>query len=521
MSVTDTEDRKTLKAADLNALDDSDFAYIDSDGDRHLPIHDEAHVRAALARFNQTQFDTPADKTAAAKKIVAAAKKFDIEVSPDTPVGQAAGLKAEKSADDEDVTERADDVCSTCDGKGTIMQGHRKCPDCSGGSETKSARKPRHRAGIPAARETRLHSGAIEVRRFETDELEVRSGKSGNTIEVTGTPIVYNSPYSVTDMFGEFTETMAPGVAANVLSGQPDVRFLFNHDGLPLARSSSGTLEMRDSKDGLTITATLDSRQQLANDLAVAIERGDVSQMSCGFIVANDTWNDDMTSRTIYRFSDLLDVSAVTYPASPTTSISIAERMMREAPVESRARVRRMWAVSKELRNGRQLTPESASLMMDGLEVLATADDHVENALVPEDEERNAPTSQDAVVTKLITAAHQAVGAALAAQAKDPDNNKDPVDKQVWNALSVAQDAVTSAMKSQAKDGNPDAGDDSDNREQPPEGGADGTQAGGDPQMGPGNQDGTGSRSRSIDIDRDLVRLRVRKTAPLAVTPTA
>lgn len=98
----DEATKAELSAEDRNALKDSDFAYVDSKGDRHLPIHDEKHVRAALSRFDQTDFDNAADKKKAAKKIVAAAKKFDIEVDPGSAVGEAAGLKAAKAADDGD-----------------------------------------------------------------------------------------------------------------------------------------------------------------------------------------------------------------------------------------------------------------------------------------------------------------------------------------------------------------------------------------------------------------------------------
>jgi hypothetical protein len=45
-----------------------------------LPIHDASHVKNALARFNQTDFDSKAARTRAKKKIMAAARKFDIEV---------------------------------------------------------------------------------------------------------------------------------------------------------------------------------------------------------------------------------------------------------------------------------------------------------------------------------------------------------------------------------------------------------------------------------------------------------
>lgn len=79
------EEKELLEWAELTSkdrknLDDSSFAYVDSKGGKHLPIPDAAHVRNALARFNQTQFDSPEDKTKAMAKIKAAAKKFGVEV---------------------------------------------------------------------------------------------------------------------------------------------------------------------------------------------------------------------------------------------------------------------------------------------------------------------------------------------------------------------------------------------------------------------------------------------------------
>jgi Family of unknown function (DUF6582) len=58
-----------------------DFAYVDAEGEGHLPIHDEEHVRNALARWNQTHFQRADAKEDARKKILRAAKKFGIEVS--------------------------------------------------------------------------------------------------------------------------------------------------------------------------------------------------------------------------------------------------------------------------------------------------------------------------------------------------------------------------------------------------------------------------------------------------------
>lgn len=77
-SIDDTGDRATLSADEEKKLSDSDFAYIDSNGGRHLPIHDASHVRNALARFDQTHFESDDAKKAAKAKIDAAAKKFGI-----------------------------------------------------------------------------------------------------------------------------------------------------------------------------------------------------------------------------------------------------------------------------------------------------------------------------------------------------------------------------------------------------------------------------------------------------------
>ena len=70
-------------------LSDHDFAYIDAHGGRHLPIHDEEHVRNAAARFDQTQFASAKDRAGAANKIKAAAKRHGVDLDPDDAVMKA------------------------------------------------------------------------------------------------------------------------------------------------------------------------------------------------------------------------------------------------------------------------------------------------------------------------------------------------------------------------------------------------------------------------------------------------
>lgn len=81
-----------LDASKRASLPASAFAYIDSRGRRGLPIHDEAHVRNALARFNQVAFENDAARERARKRLLTAAKKYGI-----VPIGFITGqLQQEK-----------------------------------------------------------------------------------------------------------------------------------------------------------------------------------------------------------------------------------------------------------------------------------------------------------------------------------------------------------------------------------------------------------------------------------------
>lgn len=77
-----------------DSLPNSAFAYVDSRGQRRLPINDEAHVRNALARFNQTTFEDEAARDRSRTRLLKAAKKCGI-----VPVGFMTGqLRSQSSA---------------------------------------------------------------------------------------------------------------------------------------------------------------------------------------------------------------------------------------------------------------------------------------------------------------------------------------------------------------------------------------------------------------------------------------
>ncbi len=78
----------TLTEKKRDNLRSNQFAYVDSKGAEHLPIHDESHVRNAMARWNQTDFESASAKENARKKIIGAAKRHGIEVDDDANVAK-------------------------------------------------------------------------------------------------------------------------------------------------------------------------------------------------------------------------------------------------------------------------------------------------------------------------------------------------------------------------------------------------------------------------------------------------
>jgi hypothetical protein len=79
----------TLTEKGRDRLRSSQFAYVDKQGEEHLPINDESHVRNAIARWNQTDFESDTAKELARKEIVSAAKRHGIEVSDDSNVAKS------------------------------------------------------------------------------------------------------------------------------------------------------------------------------------------------------------------------------------------------------------------------------------------------------------------------------------------------------------------------------------------------------------------------------------------------
>lgn len=162
----------------------------------------------------------------------------------------------------------------------------------------------------------------IERRTFTVQDVEARQAEDG-TMRLRGYAAVFNDA----SVPLPFKETIAPGAFRKTLSETPDVRLLINHEGLPLARTKNGTLTLSEDDRGLFMDAEIADTSE-GRDLYKLVERGDVDQMSFAFRVIRQKWNEDRSVRTLTEVSLADgDVSVVTYPAYPTTTVEAREAL--------------------------------------------------------------------------------------------------------------------------------------------------------------------------------------------------
>ena len=156
-----------------------------------------------------------------------------------------------------------------------------------------------------------------EIRTFNVENLELR--QEGEENVVVGYGSVFNT---LSNELGGFREIISEGAFDGRL--EDDVRFLINHDGLPLARTTNGTLRLSTDERGLKYEAKV-ANTSLGRDLIELMRNGTINQSSFAFVVEDDSWEvkDGMNVRTINKVSRLYDVSAVTYPAYEEASVAL------------------------------------------------------------------------------------------------------------------------------------------------------------------------------------------------------
>jgi len=151
-----------------------------------------------------------------------------------------------------------------------------------------------------------------EVRAVDTKDGSLKIGGYAATFNAEATGL-------------NFREVIAPGAFTRALASQDPVFLLVNHDmeGIPLASTQSGTLQLRQDKTGLYMEATLDPANPKAQELSSALRRGDMDKMSFAFTVSPDGQTKDAGLRTLTDIERLYEVSVVTLPAYDSTSVGM------------------------------------------------------------------------------------------------------------------------------------------------------------------------------------------------------
>lgn len=127
-----------------------------------------------------------------------------------------------------------------------------------------------------------------------------------------------------------------------------DIVFRVDHEGPVYARTSAGTVELWVDEHGLGQRTNL-GKTQRARDLFADIEAGNYPKMSFAFSVADggDRYDSETHTRVISRVSKVFDVSPVSFPANPTTELSIATRDYFNGVIEAE-RAERLEAEKRE-----------------------------------------------------------------------------------------------------------------------------------------------------------------------------
>lgn len=192
---------------------------------------------------------------------------------------------------------------------------------------------------ISALLEVKLTQG----REFRDMEIRALVDESPDEQIVEGYATTFNQPYLLWEEEGYHVYEQ---IDARAFDGcdMADVIMQYDHEGRVFARISNGTLAVTPDEHGLKVRALLGGTE-LGRQLYQEIRGGYTNKMSFAFIVAEDRREieenketEEVTiTRTITRISKLYDVSAVSLPANPATTIAArtyGEGVIAEAKAE-------------------------------------------------------------------------------------------------------------------------------------------------------------------------------------------
>lgn len=175
-----------------------------------------------------------------------------------------------------------------------------------------------------------------EYRNFNSFALK-RSDNESDSFIVEGYASTFEE-YTLFD-FGdeEWREKIEPEAFKE--ADLSDVVFLRDHAGQVFARTKNNTIALMSDDKGLFSRTDLSSTSA-ARGMYEDIDAGLYSQMSFAFTVAEQRFEEAMENgkriytRVISRIKKVYDISAVAFPANPTTDIGISTRSIFDGAIE-------------------------------------------------------------------------------------------------------------------------------------------------------------------------------------------
>ena len=178
-------------------------------------------------------------------------------------------------------------------------------------------------------------------REYRNMTYEVRTDGDKPSFLVEGYASTFE-PYKLIEIDGEdYNERIDPKAFDE--ADLSDVVYRIDHEGKVYARSSAGSVTLDVDEHGLHQVTDL-SRTRAAREHYEDIVAGNYPQMSFAFTVAEDHYDADTRTRIIDRIAKVFDISAVSFPANPTTELHVRDYFNGVIEAEKAAEAERLRA---------------------------------------------------------------------------------------------------------------------------------------------------------------------------------
>ena len=200
------------------------------------------------------------------------------------------------------------------------------------------------------------------IREYRNMAYEVKKDGEEPSFLVEGYASTFE-PYKLMEIDGlDYNEQIQPTAFDG--ADLSDVVYRIDHEGKVYARSSAGSIELDIDEHGLHQITDL-SRTRAAREHYEDIVAGNYPQMSFAFTVAEDHYDADTRTRIIDRIAKVFDISAVSFPANPTTELHVRDYFNGVIEAEKAAEAERQKA-EEERRRDLERRAELKKKIMEG-----------------------------------------------------------------------------------------------------------------------------------------------------------